>query len=187
MSTMPDDFAEAEESVEERTKDEPGDFGAPIDDAIVARGRELLDQILNHCGIETTVEARNDVDHLTLELHGDTSGILIGRKGQMLDALEYIVGRILAKEFTRTVHVTVDSQGYRGRRQESLEDLARRMAEEARRKRRPIELADLSPRERRIVHMTLRDEHGVLTKSSGEGHLRTLVISPISNRGPREE
>lgn len=167
------------------TDDEPSGIDEPLDDATVARAAELLQEIVRLVGVEVTIDSANDGDHATLTINGDTSGLLIGRKGQMLDALEYVITRILGKELGRVVHVTVDSEGYRARRQETLEELARRMGEEARRKRRPIRLNDLTPRERRIVHLVLRQEAGVTTRSSGEGHLRTLIILPSSARPPR--
>jgi spoIIIJ-associated protein len=155
----------------------------PLDDATVERARAVLEQIVALTGIDASVAARNDVDHATLDLDGDTSGLLIGRKGQMLDALEYVVSRIVGKDSGRSIHVTVDSQGYRARRQASLEEMAMRMSQEARRRRRPVRLPDLTSRERRIVHMVLRDQRGITTRSSGEGDERTLVILPSEGHG----
>ncbi len=149
-----------------------------IDAGTVAHAREVLETILGHIDVEASVRAGTDGDHVTLEIDGDSSGLLIGRKGQMLDALEYIIGRILARDEHRTVHVVVDSQGYRERRQASLEELARRMAAEARRRRRAVTLNPMSPRDRRIVHLALQDEAGLTTRSAGQGHYRKLVIVP---------
>jgi len=168
-----------EGSVADYSDDEAAD-STPITEATLARGRDLLGKIVELVGVSATVDARDDGDHLTLEILGDSSGLLIGRRGQMLDALEYIVSRALGRDEARSIHVTVDSEGYRSRRQQALEDLARRMGEEAKRRRRPVRLSDLSPRERRIVHLVLRQDRGLTTKSSGDGHLRTLVIIPKS-------
>lgn len=158
-----------------------------LSEAMIARGCEVLQTIVGHLGVEATVTGRQDDDHILLEVSGDTSGVLIGRKGQMLDALEYLVGRILARDEERAVHVTVDSMGYRERRRQTLEELAGRMAADARRRGRSVRLDDLSPRDRRIVHLFLQNHPGVSTHSSGEGHLRSLVIVPQTARrgGPR--
>lgn len=160
---------------------------AEIDAAMIERGREVLQTIVGHLGVEAIVDGRREDDHLLLEISGDTSGVLIGRKGQMLDALEYLVGRILTRDEERVVYVVVDSMGYRDRRRQTLEELAGRMAEEARRRGRPVRLNDLSPRDRRIVHLFLQNEPGVSTHSAGEGAQRSLVIAPQAARsgGPR--
>lgn len=150
----------------------------PIDAEIVERARDVLQTIVDFVDVGATVRASEDGDHISLEIDGDSSGLLIGRKGQMLDALEYMVTRILARDEHRTVHVVVDSQGYRSRRQESLEELAQRMADEARRRRRAVTLNPMSPRDRRIVHLALQRESGLTTRSSGQGHFRKLVIIP---------
>jgi len=155
-----------------------GASGAGIAAAMVVRASEVLQTIVSHFDVGATVTAHDDGDHIVLRIDGDSSGLLIGRKGQTLDALEYIVGRILAREEQRTVHLVVDTEGYRDRRRESLEAYATRMAAEAKRHRRPVTLDPMSPRDRRVVHMALQRDPELTTRSVGDGHERKLIIVP---------
>lgn len=146
----------------------------PLSPDALEKARALLAEIVRLCGVEGTVEA---VDQ-SLVIHGDTSGLLIGRRGQTLDALEYVVNRAVGHDEERAAHVAVDANGYRVRRRAALESLAHRMAEQARRKGRPVSLNPMSPRERRIVHLALQDDPALTTRSAGSGFYRRLVIEP---------
>src|SRR5579862_3477235 len=103
---------------------------AVADDRTGARAAKILEDIVRHIGIEAQVAVRNEEGHMLLELTGDTSGVLIGRRGQMLDALEYLINRIIGRDEGAT-RILVDSQDYRARRRSSLEEMARRMADQA--------------------------------------------------------
>jgi spoIIIJ-associated protein len=127
--------------------------------------------------VPAAVNARQEDEQVVLELTGDSSGILIGRRGQMLDALEYLLNRVVARE-GEPGRIIVDSQNYRARRRQSLEDLARRMGEQAKRKRKAIALNPMSPRDRRIVHLALQEDPALSTRSSGKGYFRKLIIIP---------
>jgi spoIIIJ-associated protein len=129
-------------------------------------------------GVGADAKARVEDDSIVLDLTGDSSGVLIGRKGQMLDALEYLVSRIVSRDVTSSVRVVIDCEHYRERRRESLEELARRMADEAKRKKRVVKLNAMSPRDRRIVHLILQQDSAITTRSSGKGHFRKLIIIP---------
>ena len=116
-------------------------------------------------------------EHVLLELTGDSSGVLIGRRGQMLDALEYLINRIVGRDEGAS-RLLVDSQNYRARRRTSLEEMARRMGEQAKRKGKPVTLNPMSPHDRRIVHLVLQEDPTLTTKSSGKGYFRRLIIIP---------
>jgi spoIIIJ-associated protein len=157
-----------------------------IDLEAVDHARTVLQTIVDHIGVTARVSASEDGDHISLDIDGDASGLLIGRKGQMLDALEYLVARIVARDEQRPVHVVVDSHGYRERRRQSLEEMALRMAQEARRRNRSVTLEEMSPRDRRTIHLALQHESDLTTHSSGDGHYRKVVIVPNgSGHGPR--
>lgn len=151
-----------------------------------ARAAEVLREILRRIGVDATVTVRHEEDHDLLELTGDTSGVLIGRRGQMLDALEYFLNRAVARDSAEG-RIVVDSQNYRARRRQSLEELARRTAGQAKKKRRPIALNPMSPRDRRIVHMILQGDPSLSTKSSGKGYFRKLIIIPTGESRPGRE
>jgi spoIIIJ-associated protein len=144
----------------------------------VDRARQVLEEILRHMDLDAAVNVRQTDDHVLFELTGDSSGVLIGRRGQMLDALEYLLNRIATRDEGGSARIVVDSENYRARRREALEELARRMGEQAKKKQRPVTLNPLSPRDRRIVHLILQEDTSLVTKSSGKGYFRKLIIIP---------
>lgn len=138
---------------------------------------QVLRGILNLMDVPADVGLRAEDDHIILDIQGDSSGVLIGRRGQMLDALEYFLNRVVAHE-GGAARVVVDSQNYRTRRRHSLEELARRMGEQAKKRRKTVALNPMSPRDRRIVHMVLQEDPSLSTRSSGKGYFRKLIIIP---------
>jgi spoIIIJ-associated protein len=104
--------------------------------------------------------------------------VVIGRHGQGLDAIEYILNRMVARQFNDSGHIVVDAASYRARRRQNLVDMARRMADKAKRERRTVTINPLSPRDRRIVHLTLQEDREVTTRSHGDGLHRKLLIIP---------
>jgi spoIIIJ-associated protein len=139
---------------------------------------KALRDILERMGIDAEVSAFDDGERIFLDAHGAESGLIIGKKGATLDALQYIVNRIVSKKPNDGPGVVVDAEGYRGRREDSLVDLARRLAEKAVKTGRPVPVEPMNPADRRIVHVTLVDHPGVTTESDGEGLFRRVVIYP---------
>jgi spoIIIJ-associated protein len=156
----------------------------------VRRARAVIEEILSHLVDSPKVLDTGDSTDggpIQLSLSGSDSGMIIGRRGQTLDALEHLVNRVVFHDDTEHgVRVSLDVEGYRQRRQESLEQLALRLAAKARATGRFVTLNPMSPRDRRIVHLTLQSDPSVSTRSEGEGHYRKLVIVPTAGRGSRE-
>jgi spoIIIJ-associated protein len=143
-----------------------------------------FERILRDLGIDAAPQIDGPRDGaLTLSVGGQDSGILIGRHGQTLDAIEYLLNRIAAQRGTMSIRIGVDVEGYRERRQESLEQTARRLAAQAKQTGRPASLGPMSPRDRRIVHLALSDDREVTTRSQGEGSYRRVVIIPSRSAG----
>lgn len=117
---------------------------------------------------------------IELSVSGEFMGILIGRHGDTLAALQFLLGLLVSRQAERRVRVTVDIEGYRERRARLLRDMAMRAAERAARYRQPIFLDPMIPSERRIVHLALQDHPAVATHSIGEGDSRRVVVSPKS-------
>ena len=141
------------------------------------KAREVLENILERFGTETSVETEEDSESITLKIRGDGSGILIGRKGQTLDAFQYLVNKIVHRIPDVTKQIIVDTEGYRQRRKESLIDLAKRLSEQAKTKGRPVSTSPLNPFERRIIHLAIQDDAELTTQSKGDGIYRSVVIS----------
>lgn len=146
---------------------------------------KVLRDILERMGIDAEVSAFDDGERIILDAHGSESALVIGKKGATLDALQYLVNRIIFKKPGEMAGVTVDAEGYRGRREDLLIDLAKRLAEKAIRSGRPVPVEPMNAHDRRIVHMALKDHPAVSTESEGEGMTRRVVIFPKER--PRAE
>ena len=146
------------------------------DDAVKAK--EILENILQRFGADAQVASSEDDECITLNISGDGSGILIGRKGQTLDAFQYLVNKIVHRSPRHMKRVVVDAEGYRQRRRETLIDLAKRLSEKAKNRGAPVSTSPLNPFERRIIHLALQDDAEFTTKSNGEGIFRKVVIFP---------
>lgn len=157
----------------------------PIDAASLEKARAVLGEVVQRMGLDATVEVSQTDDGQGLSLKGDASGILIGRRGQTLDALEYVVNRIAVRSEEAPARISVDSENYRSRHRRSLEDLAQRMAEQARRRRKAVTLNAMSPRDRRIVHLALQGDASLTTRSTGSGFYRKLLIIPSGSTRQR--
>ncbi len=129
-------------------------------------------------GTEAQIETIEDEESITLNIKGDGSGILIGRKGQTLDALQYLVNKIVHRSLSVKKQTVIDTEGYRQKRKDALLDLAKSLGEKVRAKGVPVSTNPLNPFERRIVHLALQDDAELTTKSTGEGMYRRVVISP---------
>ena len=144
-------------------------------------GKEVVEKLLSLLEISATVKINgsNELDSpFTIDISDTDSGILIGRRGQTLDALQYLVNFISSCAMGSKVRVTVDVADYRKRRNEELENLAIRVSGLAKTEQRPITLEAMSAQERRIIHLTLRDDAGVTTESTGFGESRKVVVYP---------
>jgi spoIIIJ-associated protein len=151
----------------------------PAADAAVAVLEELLDRMDLQSDVRVdTATIEEGLPTVELSIHGEYGGILIGRRGETLGALQFLAGLLTSRRAERRVRVVLDAEGYRERRSRLLRDIAMRAADRAQRYRQPIFLDPMAPAERRIVHMTLADHPGVSTHSVGEGDSRRVVVSP---------
>jgi spoIIIJ-associated protein len=140
--------------------------------------REALENILSRIPVEASVQAEATDGKIILDIEGDKSGLLIGRKGKTLDALQFIVNKIVNKAMERKMSVVVDSENYRKRREESLMQLAHKIAEKAKRIKKPVATNPLNPHDRRIIHLTLKEDNELDTKSRGDGLLKKVLVIP---------
>lgn len=153
-----------------------------------AVAKEVVRELLEHMGIEAEVVAVDNPSSIPLtpedpptifiDIIGHDLGMLIGRRGDNLSQLQYMVNLLCNKKIGEWTRVVVDVEGYRLRREESLIGLAERVARQVSRTRRPMVLEPMPPNERRIVHITLREHPDVMTESSGEGANRRITVMP---------
>jgi spoIIIJ-associated protein len=150
----------------------------------------ILKQILEAMGEQPEVrQIQVDAETVELEIKGDGSGILIGRHGQTLDALEYVVNRILARRIKDAAPISLETESYRARRRQQLHRMALSMGEKAKREHQPVRLDPMPSRDRRVVHLALKEDPMVTTRSAGEGSMRSIEIVPIESgrREPRAQ
>jgi spoIIIJ-associated protein len=140
--------------------------------------KKTLQDILRLLEVEATVDLKEESERILLNIKGDGSGLLIGRKGQTLDALEYLINKIVHKDAEDKKRIVVDTENYRLRREDSLVQLAQRLAEKAKRLGRPVTISPMSAHDRRIIHLTLQDDKTLRTWSTGSGLYRKVIISP---------
>ncbi|HYV15219.1 MAG TPA: R3H domain-containing nucleic acid-binding protein [Conexibacter sp.] len=152
---------------------------SPVEPSEAAdRVRELLERILDAVGVDAEIELSETDDALTANLDGEDLGLLIGRHGQTIDAIQHIAYRIAYQGSDGRKRVTVDAAGYRARRAEVLQQDADDAADEALETGRPVALDAMNAVERRVVHEYLRDRDGIETYSEGEEPDRHLVVAP---------
>lgn len=138
----------------------------------------FLHDTLKTMGMEVKFDISVDKDGaLCVDMSGDNMGILIGKRGQTLDSLQYLANRVANKHQEGYVRVKLDTEGYRARRQSTLENLAKSIAYKVKKTRRPIALEPMNPYERRIIHATLQGDSRVTTHSEGEEPYRKVVVT----------
>jgi spoIIIJ-associated protein len=145
---------------------------------LATEATQVLQELLHSMGFKADVIVRNPQNPLTLAVTGQNLGVLIGRRGDNLAALQFMLNLILSKHRRQWPKVVVDVENYRARREESLRSLADRIAYRVRRNGRPFTLEAMPASDRRIIHLALRDRSDVETYSIGEGPARRVVVAP---------
>lgn len=181
---LKEEKSEKPEKIEKQEKTEkpekPAKPEKPINvEACDKAAKEFLSQVFQAMGIEVQIETSfNESDReLTVNMSGADMGILIGKRGQTLDSLQYLVSLVVNKECDGYLRVKLDTENYRARRKETLETLAKNIAYKVKRTRRSVSLEPMNPYERRIIHAALQNDKYVVTRSEGEDPFRHVVVS----------
>jgi spoIIIJ-associated protein len=148
--------------------------------------REVLDGLLRSMGFDAQVSVRSTENPIILAVSGQNLGVLIGRRGDNLASLQFMVNLILSKGRRQWPRVVIDVENYRARREESLRSLADRIAYRVGRNGRPFTLEAMPASDRRVIHLALRERGGIETYSIGEGVSRRVVIAPVRAGGSNE-
>lgn len=141
--------------------------------------RDFLGQVFNAMDLKVEILIEKDEENHTVnvELKGDDMGVLIGKRGQTLDSLQYLTNLAINKHSENYVKVKIDTEDYRKRRKETLENLAKNIAYKVKRTKRPVSLEPMNPFERRVIHSTLQNDKYVTTHSEGEEPYRHVVVT----------
>ena len=144
-------------------------------------GQKALQRILDSITTDATISIEKSSDRIIFNVQGGNPAVLIGKRGQTLEALQYIVEKIVNKQQEERVRIQIDVEGYLENRKQSLQRMAVRLSEKVKRTGKPATMGQMNAHDRRIVHITLKDDGAVRTQSMGEGFLRKLVIFPRKN------
>lgn len=163
----------------EEAKNAPMKEKAPINKGEAQKtAKEFLEKTLKAMGMEVIIETSFDKeDSLNIELSGTDMGILIGKRGQTLDSIQYLTSLVVNKGNSSYVRVKVDTENYRARRKETLENLAKNIAFKVKRTRKPVFLEPMNPYERRVIHSALQNDPQISTHSEGEEPYRKVVVT----------
>ena len=153
----------------------------PSEDDPKIIGREALQRIVDLITEDATISIEERSNRIFFDVKGGNSAVLIGKRGQTLEAMQYIVEKIVNKKRKERIGVQVDVEGYLEKRRINLEKTAIRLSEKVKRTGRPATIGQMNSHDRRIVHIALKDDNMVRTQSVGEGILRKLVIFPKKN------
>jgi spoIIIJ-associated protein len=155
---------------------EPESVAAP--EELLDEIRELVTSIVEAMGFEARIDVYDAGSFVAVDVTSDNTALFIGQKGETIDALQYLVNAAIYRKRPFVKRIILDAEGYRQRRVEAIQGIAHRTARRAVRERRTVELPPMSPAERRIVHLFLKDNPKVTTSSEGSGENRRVKISP---------
>ena len=147
---------------------------APADiEAVIV---EFLSKVFDAMNLTVKINVNITEESVDVDLVGDDMGVLIGKRGQTLDSLQYLVSLVVNKKSDKYLRVKLDTENYRERRKETLENLAKNIAFKVKRTKRPVSLEPMNPYERRVIHSALQNDKYVTTKSEGEEPFRHVVV-----------
>ena len=175
--TPAEEKAEAPAEEKKAEREEPA-FDPEEQKKVAEEAKTFLTGVFAGMHLAVTMECRMTEERIMINLVGDGLGILIGKHGQTLDALQYLTNLAAGKSFRHHYFILLDVENYRERRQDTLEALARRLAGKVKRTGEEVRLEPMAAGERRIIHLALQDDHAVSTDSEGEAPYRYVVIRP---------
>ena len=172
-----------EKPAQERTvrKEEPAVSSPAVHDTAL-KAKKMLEGILERMSVNARVTVQETPDSILLVIEGNDNGLLIGKRGQTLDALQYLVNKAVNQQEKDRKQIIIDTEDYRRKREESLVALAEKLAQKAKRTRKAITVSNMNARERRIIHLALQGDESLTTKSRGEGSHRTIIIKPSKKK-----
>jgi spoIIIJ-associated protein len=172
-------------------EDEGKDSGInKINDAdmerIITTGQEALRRMVDFITEDCEIEVETTGQKVVFKVEGGNSGMLIGKRGQTLEAIQYLVEKIVNKQNEQRVRVLIDVEGYLKTRKSNLQKLASKMADKAQKTKKPVTIGQMNAYDRRTVHLHLKNNSGVRTQSVGEGYYRKLIIFPKKGKRGRQ-
>jgi spoIIIJ-associated protein len=162
-----------------RPRDEDRPTVAEVSDDLIIAVDQFTISLIEAMGIDATVDVYDSGDAIFVDVTTEETGLFIGQKGETIDAVQYLLNVATYKKRPFSKRIVVDSEGYRQRRVEAIQGMAHRTARRALREKRPLSLPPMSPAERRVIHLFLKENPDVTTSSEGEEENRRVVVNPI--------
>ncbi len=147
------------------------------------KAKRILEGLLTRMQIDSPVSMKETEEAIVLNIKGDGSGLLIGKRGQNLDAIQYIVNKAVHHSVNGHKMIIIDTEAYRERREESLVSMAMKLGEKVKKTKKPVIVGHMNAHDRRIIHLAIQNDATLTTKSRGEGEYRKILILP-TRRGP---
>ena len=179
----------AEERAMQPSGETPGEVARPsedysstaaeVSDDLIIAVDDFTISLIEAMGIDATVDVYDSGDAIAVDVTTEETGLFIGQKGETIDAVQYLLNVVTYKNRPFSKRIIVDSEGYRQRRIEAIQGMAHRTARRALREKRPLSLPPMSPAERRVIHLFLKENPDVTTSSEGEEENRRVVVNPI--------
>ena len=156
----------------------PAIIKARVKSSIQDKAKDFLKSVFEAMNLVVVIDINYDEvnNSMNIDLSGDEMGVLIGKRGQTLDSLQYLVSLVVNKDVENYIHIKVDTENYRQRRKETLENLAKNISYKVKRTKRPVSLEPMNPYERRIIHSALQNDKYVTTHSEGDEPFRHVVV-----------
>jgi spoIIIJ-associated protein len=173
------------EPAKEISRESVRDAGKETDQELAMKAKTLLSGILERMNIEAPVTADAREDAIVLNIQGDGGGLLIGKRGQNLDALQYLVNKATNRSGEDKKMIIIDTEAYRKRREDALVSLAERLGQKVKKTRKAVTVSHMNAHDRRIIHLTLQTDSSLTTKSRGEGEYRKIIIMPARSERER--
>ncbi|MBQ6948513.1 MAG: protein jag [Firmicutes bacterium] len=166
------EYAAAEKPV---LRERPADLVETTDHPVYL----FLQEVAANMGLTLEITASCNAENVYIDINGKDSGTIIGKRGQTLDAIQYLCSLVANKSSENYVRVVIDAENYRAKRERTLEQLANRLADKVRKTGRSVRLEPMNPYERKVIHATLQNRNGVTTRSEGEEPYRRVIIEPV--------
>ena len=166
------EYAAAEKPV---LRERPADLVETTDHPVYL----FLQEVASNMGLTLDITASYNAENVYIDINGKDSGTIIGKRGQTLDAIQYLCSLVANKSSENYVRVVIDAENYRAKRERTLEQLANRLADKVRKTGRSVRLEPMNPYERKVIHATLQNRNGVTTRSEGEEPYRRVIIEPV--------
>jgi len=185
----PVSFSQPEKEPKESKAADPVQEAKPVEitDELISVGKEALQNIVAKITDEADISVEREKEKIVYHINGGNTSVLIGKRGQNLEAIQYLVDKIINKNSERRIRILVDVGGYQEKRRENLKRLAGKMATKTKRTGKPTTIGPMNAQDRRIVHIALKKDRSVRTQSVGEGYYRKLIIFPKKGNPRRKK